>query len=137
MRVDTRGYTGKVRKSAKVYVNNPQDRFHYISIEALVKPAVSVRPQAVFLEGRAGDVARQSVEIRAEKKRALRLEPSRFDLENKVTYTLEEVQPGVLYRVHFTNVPSPAGITHGFLTLKTNYPEKPEVSIRIRCKFRN
>ncbi|MBN1103361.1 MAG: hypothetical protein JXL84_08120, partial [Deltaproteobacteria bacterium] len=81
-------------------------------------------------------VAQTMVEIRAEKSKALRLEPSFFDLEGKVAYTLEEVQPGKCYRAHFTSQPGRPGIYYGFLKLKTNYPERPEVSIRIRGKFR-
>lgn len=135
MTVDTSGYTGKVRKSAKIYINNPKDKFHYISIEALIKPAITVSPESVHLDGKAGEVVVKSVEIRAEKKNALRLEPLAFDLEQKVTYTVEEIQRGRLYRVHFTNRPGPAEIYRGFLKLKTNYPEKPELSIRIRGKF--
>ena len=135
MTVDTKGYTGKVRKSAKIYTNDPKDKFHYISIEAMIRPAITVSPESVHLEGKAGQVAERFVEIRAEKKMALRLEPISFDLDQKVTYRVEEVQRGKLFRVHFSNRPGPEGIYHGFLRLKTNYPEKPEVNIRIRGKF--
>jgi len=134
--VDTRGFKGKVRKAAKVYTNNPSERFHYISIEAFVKTAISVQPEQVFLDGKAGEVVERVVDIKAEKKEALRIEPADFDLEKKVTYTVEEVQPGRHFRIRLSNRPGPAGISHGFLRLKTNYPEKPELSIRIRCKFR-
>jgi hypothetical protein len=135
--VDTRGYTGKVTKSAKIYINNPRDKFHYISVEAFIRPAIVVSPENVQLYGKPGEVVEKIVEIRAEKKKALRLEPIAFDLEQKVTYTVEEVARGKHYRVHFKNRPGPPEIFVGFLKLKTNYPEKPEVTIRIRGKFRD
>jgi hypothetical protein len=87
------------------------------------------------LEGKAGEVVNRTAEIRAEKDSPLRLDPFHFDLGEKVTYSLEEVEPGKLYRAHFSNVPGLSGISYGQLRLKTNYPEKPEIRIRIRYNF--
>ena len=137
MTVDTKGYSGKVTKSAKVYVNSLKDKLHYITVEAFIRPAITVSPGNVQLYGKPGQVVEQIVEIRAEKKRALRLDPIAFDLEQKVAYTLEEVQRGRLFRVHFTNRPGPPELYRGFLRLKTNYPEKPVVTIQIRGRFRD
>ena len=137
MTVDTKGYSGKVTKSAKVYVNSLKDKLHYITVEAFIRPAITVSPGNVQLYGKPGQVVEQIVEIRAEKKRALRLDPIAFDLEQKVAYTLEEVQRGRLFRVHFTNRPGPPELYRGFLRLKTNYPEKPVVTIPIRGRFRD
>jgi hypothetical protein len=89
----------------------------------------------IYLEGQQDQVVKGSVEIKGVKGRELNLEPSHFDLQNKVVYTIEDVEPGKRYIVHFSNVPGLSGIAYGNLRLKTNYPEKPEVSIRIRCKF--
>lgn len=136
MIVDTTGYRGKVTKTAKIYINNPRDRFHYISVEALIRQAITVSPESVNLDGKAGEVVERVVEIRAEKKRGLRLEPLAFDLERKIAYRMEEVQRGKLYRVYFANRPGPAEFYRGVLKLKTNYPEKPEITIRIRGRFR-
>lgn len=36
----------------------------------------------------------------------------------------------------FTSIPGPAGTYRGVLRLKTNYPEKPEITIPIRARFR-
>jgi len=135
--VDTTGYPGKVRKTAKIYINNPGDKVHYISVEAQVRPVITVSPESVYLEGKAGEVVEKIVEIRAEKKKSLRLEPLPFDLDQKIAFRLEEVQRGKIYRVYFTNRPGPAENYRGFLKLKTNYPEKAELAIPIRGKFRN
>jgi len=53
-----------------------------------------------------------------------------------VTYRIEEVEPGRLFKVHFTSIPGPAETYRGVLKLKTNYPEKPEIIIPIRARFR-
>lgn len=135
--MDTKGYRGKIRKSAKVYTNDSRDKFQYISIEAFIKSSISVSPESVHLEGAAGQALQSTVEIRAERKEPLRLEVSHFDLNEKVAYTIEEVQKGRVYEVHFTNLSKAKETYLGFLNLRTNYSEKPEISIRIRGKFRD
>ena len=137
LRVNTRGYTGKIRKSAKVNTNESRDRFHYISIEAFVKNAVTVSPETVHLQGQAGEEVRATVEIKAQGKGPLRLQPLSFDLPDKVNYTIEEVQKGRIYRVHFSSIPGAAEKYYGFLNFRTNYSERPEISIGIRGKFKN
>lgn len=135
MKIDTRGYTGRIHKSATVHTNDPKSKSRLISLEASIRPLISISPAVIFLEGQPGQVVKGSAEIRGEMDRELHLEPVQFDLKDKVVYTLEEVEPGKVYRVHFSNVPDLAGIAFGQLRLRTNYPEKPEVSIRIRCRF--
>jgi len=53
-----------------------------------------------------------------------------------VTYRIEEVEPGRIFRVHFTSIPGPSGNYRGILKLKTNYPEKPEITIRIMLNLK-
>lgn len=136
MRVEAQGYTGKVSKSATVYTNEPQGNSHTITLEAFIRPLISIMPESLFLEGQTGQVVKGSVQIRAEAEKELHLEPVQFDLESKVVYSIEEVKPGKLFMLHFSNVPGLTGMIHGTLRLKTNYPEKPEVNVRIRCRFR-
>jgi hypothetical protein len=76
------------------------------------------------------------VDIRAALDKPLKLEPLEFNLEAKVTYELQEMEPGRRFQVRFTSVPGPAEIFSGDLRLKTNYAEMPEVSIRIRGRIR-
>jgi hypothetical protein len=133
--MDTRGYTGRVRKSATVYSNDLRSKSSLIALEAFIRPLISITPTVVFLEGRPGQVMKGIVEIKGGMDRELRLEPAHFDLQGKVVYTLEEIEPGKMYRVSFSNVAGLSGIAHGQLRLNTSYPEKPVVSIRIRCRF--
>lgn len=83
----------------------------------------------------AGKKITRTVQIRAEEDKPLKLEQSYFSLSKKVTYRIEEVEAGRMFRIHFTGIPGPAGTYRGVLKLKTNYPEKPEIIIRIRAKF--
>jgi len=135
LKVDTRGYSGRVHKSATVHSNDPRSKSRLITLEASIRPLISIAPAVVYLEGKAGQIVKTSVEIKGKKGRNLTLEPFHFDLQDKVVYTLEEIEPGTRYTVHFSNVQDLSGTSFGLLRLKTNYPEKPEVSIRIRCRF--
>ena len=136
LKVNTRGYQGNITKRANVYTNNPRGPNITLSLKAFVKVPIYVSTKYVYLGGQAGQSVTKTVMIRAETEKPLILEQKLFDLKNKVTYRLEEVEQGRLFRVHFTNVPGPAKTYVGFLKLKTNYPEKPEITIRIRGRFK-
>ena len=74
--------------------------------------------------------------VTAKEDKPLKLEPVSFDLAEKVSYFIEEVEPGRVFSIHFRNLPVPAGSFRGMLSLKTNYEDKPEISIPIRARFR-
>lgn len=135
MKVETHGYSGKVSKSAQVYSNDPNERVTDISLEGTVHQVISVMPSSIFLEGQKGKTAMGNVLIRGADK-PLQLQQVSFDLQDRINYTIEEVEPGRVYRIHFTSTPNLSGIVTGTLVLKTGYPEKPEVVIRIRGRFR-
>jgi hypothetical protein len=48
---------------------------------------------------------------------------------------VEEIEKGRRFKIRFISIPGPPQTYHGFLNLKTNYPEKPEINIRIRGRF--
>jgi hypothetical protein len=54
-----------------------------------------------------------------------------FSLEGAVRYTLEEVERGRNFKVRFTNIPGVNGSYPGFLKIRTNYEQMPEIVIRI------
>lgn len=119
-----------------MYSNDPAHPIEVLRISAFVKVPIYLSTRYVYLRGQAGQTTTKTVEIRAQRDRPLTLEPSHFDLHTKVRYRLEEVVPGKLFRLHFTNIPGPAETYYGVLKLRTNYPEKSEISIRVRGNFR-
>ena len=132
----TKNYQGKITKTAKVHSNDPTRKIEILRITAFVKVPIYMSSRYVYLLGRAGQTTTRSVKIRAELDKPLTLEPTHFDLSSKVIFRMEEVVTGKTFVIHFTNIPGPDEIYHGFLKLRTNYPEKPEISIRVRGKFR-
>ena len=136
LKVDTKGYQGEFHKSAKVYTNDPGHSLEILSMKATVKVAIYLSTRYVYLRGPAGEKINRTIKVRAERDKPLNLEPSHFDLGEKVTYGIEEVEAGKLFRIHFANIPGPAETYRGLLKLKTNYPEKPEITFRIRGIFK-
>ena len=104
-------------------------------IKAFVKVPIYLSPRYVNLFGKEGKSVTKMIEIRAGLERPLTLTPSQFSLEGKLTYTVDEIEKGRIFKIRFTSIPGAPQTYHGFLNLKTNYPEKPEINIKIRGRF--
>ena len=136
MRVNTKGYRGNILKRARIYTNEPGDKYQAVGIKAFVKVPIFVSVRHVYLRGQADRALTETVGIRAGMDKPLTLEESQFTLTGKVTYSIEELEPGKNFRVHFTSIPGEAGTYRGVLKLKTNYSEKPELIIWITVQLR-
>ncbi|MCJ7593472.1 MAG: DUF1573 domain-containing protein [Desulfobacterales bacterium] len=137
LKVDTKGYEGNVRKSARIYSNDPTNRIQTIRLEGFIRRPISLSQKTVFLQGVSSQVITKTVKIRGGLDKPLQIEPVQFTLDQWLAYKIEEVQPGKLYQVHFTTIPGNYHYYQGLLKLKTNYPERPEIDIQIRGRFSN
>jgi len=135
LKIKTKGYQGEIRKRAKVHTNDPRKKVEVLTIRAFVKALIYVSPKYVRLRGMKGQEVTKTVRVSTEEDKPLKLEPSDFNLSGKVAYRIEEVEAGREFRIHFTSIPDTVGIYRGFLKLKTNYPERPEIIIWIKAKF--
>lgn len=105
--------------------------FFHLEVRAVVNVPVHLSPRSVYLDAVEGQKVTQGVEIRAGLDRPLSLTPGRFDLEGMVSYEIQEIEKGRLFRILFTNLPSTPGRYPGALHIRTNYPERPEVIIDV------
>ena len=135
LRINTRRYQGAISKSARVYTNDPLKNFEILTINAFVKGPIYISNRYVYLTGMYDKKISRTIVIKANEKKPLKLEKSSFDLSKTVAYRIKEVEPGRVFRIHFTSIPGSVRIYRGALKLKTNYPEKPEIIILIRAKF--
>ena len=133
--VRTKGYKGAHNWSAKVITNDPRMNEILLSIKAFVQVPIHVKPSYVHLYGNEGASVTRSVEIEAGLDKPLTLKPGQFNLEEKVAYTIEEIDEGRRFKVSFTSIKGVAGLYRGFLNLETNYEEKPVVTIPISGRF--
>ncbi|MBA7495458.1 hypothetical protein ES702_06045 [subsurface metagenome] len=107
----------------------------HLEVKAFVKVSIYLSSRYVNLRGKEGQSVTRVIEIRAGLDKPLTLSPSQFNLEGKLTYTVEEIEKGRRFKIRFTSIPGPPQTYHGFLNLKTNYPENPVISIMIRGQF--
>ena len=135
LKINTRGYRGNVSKRARIYTNEPGNRYQAVGIQVFVKVPIYVTSRHVYLRGPADRKVTATVTIKGDGTKDLKLEETEFTLSEKVTYTIEEVESGKLYRIHFTRLPGEVGVYRGILKLKTTYPEKPELPIRLTAQF--
>jgi hypothetical protein len=133
--VDTKGYQGKFSKRATVVSNDPKMKMSILYIRAFVKVPISLAPTSVYFYGAAGKKFSRVVEIKAELEKPLRLDPSEFNLDGIFSYTLIEIEQGRKFHIRFENISEEPGNHSGFLKLKTNYSEKPEITIKVKGRF--
>lgn len=136
LKLDTRGIRGKVRKSAQIHSNDPNHAIDTIVLEAQIKPAISLSSNTILIEGGMAHIISSMVGIKAELEKPLKLQPIQFTLDKKLKYQIEEIAAGKQYNIVFTTIPNVGNYYQGFLKLKTNYPERPEVMIQIRGRFK-
>lgn len=135
LKVNTKGYQGKIIKSARVYTNDPAKRMTVLSISAFIKVPIYLSSRYVYFYGMEGQKHVRVVDIIAKQNKPLELTLEQYTLGEKVSYELRELEKGKKFRVTFTNKNTSPGSYYGYLRLKTNYQEKPEITIRIRGRI--
>ena len=135
LKINTRGYRGNILKRARIYTDEPGNKYQAVSVKAFVRVPIYVTPKHVYLRGPADRRIMAAVTVKGDGTKDLKLEETEFTLKEKVTYRLEEVKAGELYKIHFTRLPGEVGVYRGILKLKTTYPEKPELAIRFTAQF--
>jgi hypothetical protein len=130
-----KNYEGVLNRTAKVYTNDPAEPVITLSLKASITAPISISPPYVSFYGIAGETLSLPVEIKAGLDKPLSLEPGKSNLEDKVTYRIEESEKGRRFTILFTNVPGPAETFRGYLNLKTNYDAKPLINIRVISRF--
>ena len=131
--VYTTGYEGSIEKSANVYTNDPDWKEVVLTIRAQLKPAIGISPRRLRLSGKKGEAVQGEVEIKANLDKPLILKPGSFNLVERMRYTIKEVEKGKRFIVQFKREQGLTEPLDGYLKIETNYPEKPEVAIYVRC----
>jgi hypothetical protein len=135
VKVDTKGFEGKQRWGIKVLTNDPKWKEAVLDLRANIKPIVTLSGNAVQFTGKNNVSVTKDIEIGAGIDRTLIITPQLFTLPGKVTWSLQEIQKGKKFRIRLKSLPGGSEDYRGFLTLKTNFPEKPEITIWIIGRF--
>jgi hypothetical protein len=134
--VRTKGFQGKLQKTARVFTNDPKNAQVIISLKGEVWAPISLNPPYARLTGSVGDKIEQVVHLRGEKKDPLILKLASVSIPDKVEVQLNETEKGRSYELKVKNKVPTQGTYIGQVKLTTNYQEKPEIVIRISGNIR-
>lgn len=135
LKVNTKGYAGKVAWQARIFSNDGATPVHTIRVEGIINAPVVFWPDLVLLKGSPGEAVTQIVRIEGKLDRPLKIEALDFNLTEQVSYQIVEVVPEKAYEVRITSLPNLGKRYRGYLKLKTGYEEKPSISIQIWGDF--
>jgi len=130
MKVNTVGREGRLKKSAKVYSNDPKKPETRISISTVVKQFISVKPKnRVRLLGYEGEEIKKQVTITSVEEQPLEIKEITSDIGDKIEYKLEK--KGKDYTLEIKNRTTQEGSYRGRIKLKTNSEKKPLVVVYV------
>lgn len=135
LKIGTKGLQGEVVKTARVFTNDPGARMLLLKVKTRVNPAIFLSKYYVKLVGKEGKEIQQEVEVRAGLDKPLTLTPIKFTLDGKASYEIREVEKGRRFIILFRSESNSPRKYRGYLKLRTNYPEKPGITIRIRGRI--
>jgi hypothetical protein len=136
LQVKTKGYDGIISKSARVLSNDLQNPQTSITIKGKVWTPLRVKPRYVHINGIVGEKVESAVELRGEKKEPLIVELDSVSIPDKVSAELIEIEKGRAYTLKVENKVQEAQKYRGEVKLTTNYPEKPDLTVRISGNIR-
>ena len=131
LQINTSGFGGSIHKTARVTTNDPKRPDLKIGLKGHVWTPVEVKPRRVYLKGIVGDPLEKLVHLRAQKQEPLVLQIEEISSPEKIAANLKELEKGRLFELRFTNQVRNKIRYREQVKLKTNYPEKPEITIGV------
>jgi len=136
LEVRTKGFQGKLQKTARVFTNDPKNAHVTIGLKGEVWAPISLHPRYVRLTGTVGDNIEGVVHLKAQKKDPLIVKLGSVSIPDKVGVQLKETEKGRSYDLKVENKLQSPGTYIGQVNLTTNYQEKSEIAIRIAGHIR-
>lgn len=127
----TKGYQGVLKKIAVVHSNDPVTPEIKITLTAFVKTSISFDRWGIMMDGIVGQDIKQTVNFTANEEQPLLIEVETSSLMNKVSYELKNIEKDKKFQLIVSNISQKADKYNGFITLKTNYANKPKITIRV------
>ncbi len=115
--------------------NDPRRRKLVIGLKGTIWAPIIQKPQRVYLTGVAGDKIEGKASLLAQKPEPLTLELIKVFPPDKMAAQLKETEPGRVYELHVVTNVEKQGRFAGQVVLKTNYPEKPQLSIPVAANI--
>lgn len=101
--VDTAGFKGYVRESARVYFNDPDRSSTLLSLEVEVKPIFNISPRPRFLlNTTVGRPAGEKLRLEVALDQPVRITGLDHPFGDDLTIDLQETDPGKVYQLSFS-----------------------------------
>jgi hypothetical protein len=97
---------------------------------------IDVLPRQLTMRGDGTKKLTGEVNINSHLDKPLELTPESFTLDDKLSYTFEEVEKGKTFKFTFATKDVPETGYRGTMKVKTNSPEKPELRLNITVYIR-
>ena len=136
LEVHTRNFQGNLHKSARVSTNDPSNPTLMIGLKGKVWAPIHVKPRYARLFGISGEDVESTIHIYGNKKEPLVVELGSVSIPDKVTVQLKVLEENKAYQLKVKNKVEGEVRYNGQVKLTTNYPEKPELMIRVSANMR-
>jgi hypothetical protein len=136
LEIHTKGYEGTMQKTARVVTNDPARPQVTLTMKGQIWTPIRLNPRYVRLQGTVGEKVEQVVQVQAKKEEPLKVELASVSIPEKVQVALIEKEKGRIYELRVKNKVEGETSYGGTVNLTTNYPEKPEIAVRISGNVR-
>ena len=137
LRVNTKGFQGRITKTAQLTTNDPAQRSPRIYLSINVRNYIVVEPgPKILLRGVVGEDIRRVVRIRPYDDEPLEITKVQTNMESIIDYKLNRKDGSNQYNLEVVSKVSDQKTASGFLTLHTNHPKKKilKLSVHLRVK---
>jgi hypothetical protein len=131
LKLHTRGYSGAIAKSARVFTNDPHRGEVLIGLKGTVWTPIEIHPPYVRLRGVQGEEIQETVRLLGKEEDPLNLTVKAVSIPDKVTVTVQVIRKGRAYDLIVKNIACQGGAYSGTITLATSAPEMKEVAIQV------
>ena len=137
LKISTHNKQGKVKQSATVYSNDPQQPTTKITLSGIIKPYVRILPsQRVSLTGYYGENAQQTLTITSLTDEPLIITDISSSIEDKIKYELKTEKKEKEYSLEIKTLSGIEEVFRGSIMLTTNSQKKPKIAITVMASVK-
>jgi len=136
LELNTKDKQGTIHQTARVFSNDPKTSELTIGMKGNVWTPIHLSPKYARLTGVLGEKTKAIIRLRSQKQEPLTLKLVSVSIPDKVDVELRETEKGKAWELQVDNKVNGQTNYTGQIKLMTNYPEKPELTIRISGNIR-
>ena len=137
LKIDSSSVRGEFEKKAIVWSNDPDRMSVALYLKGEVKTHISLEPGGyISLVGVKGNAPLEHVEIINNHESPVKITGVDNDLPDRVRCRIEKIKPGFVYRLEVKDISKKGGDYTAHLTIRTDNPEKPELTLIVRGEIR-